>query len=409
MLKKMRWRFITAAMSAFLAVVLLLMFTINLWNYNITSDRQDSTLETLLELETRQRGEPPAGGGELPIPGPFGGHSREARYMTRFFMVFLDAGGTVTKINQEHIASVSAEDAESFALEVLGKGKTSGYYKGYRFRLEKTDGGTTVAFLNSEREIQYMKTLFLVSGIIAVVSLLAVFALVMLFSGRAIAPYIRNIETQKQFITDAGHELKTPLTSISASADILVMEYPDNEWALNIRKQSARMAKLIASLVKLSRLDEEQSQPEKAEFSLSEAIWEISEPAAALASAKGKSWSQEIPDGIMYFGDKSRIQQMVSALLDNAVKYSDDGGSIRLEVRRRHKKIEILVSNTVPEGTETDTERIFERFYRADKARADTDSFGIGLSVAKAIAEKHRGTITAERIDGPALRFKVTL
>ncbi len=424
MLKKIKQRFIAAAMTAFSAVTLILLLAVNIWYCNINASRQDSTLETLIELESRQQEEPPKAilhggnkseddpfenGGEFPIPGPFGGHSREARYTTRFFLVYCGENGKVTRIDKEHIASVSDGDAESYARSVLEKNKETGYYKNYRFRVTQNESGTVIAFLNSEREIQSIKTLFLVSAVIALCSLTAVFALVLLLSGRAIAPYIRNMEMQKQFITDAGHELKTPLTSISASADILAMERPEDEWVANIQNQSARMSKLIAGLVKLSRLDEELSLSEKTDFSLSDALWEISEPAAASAAAKGFKYSQYIEDGITIHGDRSAVQQMVSELLDNAVKYSDEGGSISLTLLRKRKRIEIEVRNTFHNVTETDLTRIFDRFYRSDKSRSSSDSFGIGLSAAKAIAEKHRGTITAEAAGTEEILFKIVL
>ena len=144
--------------------------------------------------------------------------------------------------------------------------------------MQSTANGKTVIFLNSERELQAVRSLLLLTIAIACGCLLGVFALVLLFSRRAIVPYLRNLSVQKQFITNAGHELKTPLTAISTSADVLAMEYPGDEWAENIQAQSARLARLIEDLVTLSRLDEENSFPEKTEFSLSDAVWEITEP-----------------------------------------------------------------------------------------------------------------------------------
>ncbi len=214
MLKKLKRRFIAAAMGAFSAVTLILLLTVNIWNCNINASRQDSTLEMLIELESRQQNEPPKSGppvgassenspsdntrsedwGDFPIPGPFGGHSREARYMTRFFLVYCGENGNVTEIDKEHIASITDEEAESYALDVLKKGIETGYYKNYRCKVVRSgENGIIVAFLNSEREIQSIKTLFLVSGVIALCSLTAVFVLVLLLSGRAIAPYVRNM------------------------------------------------------------------------------------------------------------------------------------------------------------------------------------------------------------------------
>lgn len=145
------------------------------------------------------------------------------------------------------------------------------------------------------------------------------------------------MEAQKQFITNAGHELKTPLTAISTSADVLAMEHDGDEWVHNIQVQSGRLSKLITSLVALSRLDEENPFPVRTEFSLSDALWEISEPFGSLAQAKGKAYTQDIADGLTVTGDRTAIQQMFSILLDNALKYSPDGGSISLTTQRSGK------------------------------------------------------------------------
>lgn len=223
------------------------------------------------------------------------------------------------------------------------------------------------------------------------------------------APYLRNLSVQKQFITNAGHELKTPLTAISTSADVLAMEYPGDEWAENIQAQSARLARLIADLVTLSRLDEENPFPEKTEFSLSDAAWEIAEPFSSLAAAKGKRYSQEIEDGVLLTGERQAVQQMVSILLDNAVKYSDEGGEISLRVSKAGKRAQIQVFNTCSGAESLDISRLFDRFYRADESHSSAvGGTGIGLSIARATAEAHGGSVRAEIADG-GIRFTALL
>ena len=244
--------------------------------------------------------------------------------------------------------------------------------------------------------MQAVRSLLLITVSIAFASLMIVFALVMLFSKRAIAPYLKNIEAQKQFITNASHELKTPLTAISASADVLALEYADNEWIRGIQAQTARLARLIGNLVTLSRLNEENPFPVRAEFSLSDALWEISEPFASLARAKGKRYSQRIEDGLSLTGDRTSVQQTVSILLDNALKYSTEGGCIDLTAQRSGKKIEIAVANSIAPSTKMDVSRLFDRFYRADESHSNiVNGSGVGLSIAKATVLAHGGRITA--------------
>lgn len=407
MLKRMRWRFIGAAMAAFTAVVLTLLCFVNIWNYYSVTRQQDRTLGRLLAVD-RENVSPPAG----QIVPPFDSMERfspEVPYMIRFFSVHLTEGGTAERVNQDYIASISEADAEAYADSVIARGRERGYESGYRYLVSREDTRTVILFLNSERELQTIRSLLWITLAIAGSCLAVVFGLVVLFSRRAITPYLKNIEAQKQFITNAGHELKTPLTAISTSADVLDMELSDNEWVRNIQSQAARLSKLIANLVTLSRLDEEDPFPVRTEFSLSEALWEISEPFVSLAAAKGKTYAQNIADGLTVTGEREAIQQTVSILLDNALKYSPDGGSISLTARRSGKRAEITVSNTVDAAQCSDTSRLFERFYRADESHSSNVSgTGIGLSIAKATVQAHGGDISAKQTDGTIV-FRVIL
>lgn len=396
MLKKMRWRFIGAAMAAFTAVVLTLLCFVNLWNYHSVTSQQDEALTRLMEIEDQQM---PFSSRRGALPFDDWSHfSPEVQYSLRFFSVHYDTNGIVSRVNQDYIASISESDAETYADAVLESGKAHGYESGYRYLVSTTEDETVVLFLNSEREIQTMRSLLWITLAIAAVCLAVVFGLVVLFSQRAITPYLKNMEAQKQFITNAGHELKTPLTAISTSADVLAMEHDGDEWVHNIQVQSGRLSKLITSLVALSRLDEENPFPVRTEFSLSDALWEISEPFGSLAQAKGKAYTQDIADGLTVTGDRTAIQQMFSILLDNALKYSPDGGSISLTTQRSGKRAEVTVSNTVDTAQSIGTTRLFDRFYRADESHSGAVSgTGIGLSIVKATVEAHGGTISVRQ------------
>ena len=407
MLKKMRWRFIGAAMIAFTAVVLTLLGCVNIWNYwNITT-QLDNTLTILYEVGESefnlvfQEGAPPRGSGF-----PFSG---EAPYMIRFFAVYYGESGELLDINQDYIASVSENEALSFADHVLEAGKEQGFYGGYRYLMKTSGGETTVIFLNAERELYAVRDLFISTLLIAVICLVVVFLLVMLLAKRAVAPYMRNLEMQKQFITNAGHELKTPLTAISTSADVLAMEHRDDEWVQNIQVQSGRLSKLIANLITLSHLDEERPSLEKSEFSLSDALWETVDSFIPLIRARGKTYSQSIEDGLTVTSNCAAVQQMVSILLDNAVKHSPPGSEISLISFRKGRRIVITVSNTCEELDPSELKHLFDRFYRVDKSHSETaNGSGIGLSIAKATAETLGGKIRVE-MSGDIIRFQITL
>ena len=405
MLSKMRRRFIASAMAAMGAVTLVLLVAVNLWNYTITTDRLDDTIDAL--MTTGQ--EPYSGSSSFTLPDIFGSDSPETKYMTRYFAVVYDSDGDALRVFSDYIATVSAQQALYYASDALSTGHMQGYYGDYRYCVKSGAAASAVIFLNASPEQQSMKTLLTVSLMVAAASLLLGFALVAAFSKKAIAPYVRNMELQKQFITDAGHELKTPLTSISTSADVLKMKNGDNEWVDNIQKQTVRMSKLVKNLVTLSRLDEGVPLPDMTEFSLSDAAWEAAEPFTMRAKAQGKSFSQSISPGLAMKGDMAAVQQLISILLDNAFKYSDENGEIRLSLYPQHKNNIIEVYNTCPPDSLGDIDRFFDRFYRADSSRKYDGGTGIGLAIAKATAQALGGSINAETADGRSIVFKVIL
>ncbi len=429
MLKKMQRRFIMAAMAAFATVMLMLVVGINIVNYYRTTSMQDGLAASLLEYEKRayehrtrrnftadakskENKRKPTAHQEPDFPAlsemPGGGP--EARFTTRFFAVYSDASGEMEVISRDYIYSIDEETAKVYTEAVLRKGREKGYYGDYRYHVKIDDAGSTVLFLNVTSALQFMKSLLLISLGIGFSSLLVVFILVVCFSRYAVRPYMKNMERQKRFITDAGHELKTPITSIATSADIAAMEYEEDEWIANIQRQTARLTRLVGELVALSRMDEEIPFPDKSTFSLSDAAWETAEPFAVRAKAEEKTYHQKIEENLTFYGDRNSIQQLISILLDNAVKYTAAAGEIRLDIYRKRRRIRIEVANTCDLPDTVELERLFDRFYRVDEARsAKTGGTGMGLAMAQAIAETHGGKIRAERTGKNAVCFRVIL
>lgn len=416
MLKKIRRRFILSAVAAVSAVLLILICGINVWNYIVTTCRMDNTLSGIVSHDADtpplpKDSEPdrlPDIGGRYNAGGKlFGAPSPEIKYMMRFFYVTF-SNGEITSTATDFVKSVTQEQAQEYARQVYTSGRERGFCGEYRFLMTDSGSNTTVVFLNVSPELNYMTTLLLVSGAVGLICLAAVTVLVGVFSKRAIAPYVRNIEQQKRFITAAGHELKTPITAISASADVLSIEMPGNEWVENIQKQAVRLSSLTAELVELSRLSEEQPFPERAEFSLSDAAWEISEAFSFSARAAGKRFTQEIEDNVTVYGDVSAFQKLTSILLDNALKYSDENGEIRLYVKRRGRRAEISVYNTCTHVERAEIPHFFERFYRSDKSRSSPGN-GLGLAAAREIAEAHGGKISAKSTNEKDILFKVSI
>ena len=416
MLKKMRWHFILAAMLAVFIMLVAVLAGINVWNYHTTAERADQRIQEIYGFESgkvpgMENSEENA---SQPVPPDIfnrpDDHDPEAPYTTRFFIVRLDEEGNVTDVSTDFIASVTQTEAEEFARDVLNEIRQVGYYKNYRFQILAKKNDNIVIFLNTTMELRSVRNVLLISCLVGVVCFLVVFLLVILLSKRAMKPYIRNIERQKRFITDASHEIKTPLTSIATSVDVIEMEYGEDEWTRNIHKQTSKMSRMVADLVTLSRLDEENPFLERTEFSLSDAVWEVAEPFASLAKAQGKKYSQRIEENLTLCGNPDATRQMISVLLDNAMKYSDENGTIRLDVYKVHGKTKIEVFNTCVLEETQNLSRLFDRFYRPDNSRSrKTGGSGIGLSIAQAVAEAYGGKIKVSSKDGKSIMFQVTI
>ena len=416
MLKKMRWHFILAAMLAVFIMLVAVLAGINVWNYHTTAERADQRIQEIYGFESgkvpgMENSEENA---SQPVPPDIfnrpDDHDPEAPYTTRFFIVRLDEEGNVTDVSTDFIASVTQTEAEEFARKVLNEKRQVGYYKNYRFQILAKKDDNIVIFLNTTMELRSVRNVLLISCLVGVVCFLVVFLLVILLSKRAMKPYIRNIERQKRFITDASHEIKTPLTSIATSVDVIEMEYGEDEWTRNIHKQTSKMSRMVADLVTLSRLDEENPFLERTEFSLSDAVWEVAEPFASLAKAQGKKYSQRIEENLTLCGNPDATRQMISVLLDNAMKYSDENGTIRLDVYKVHGKTKIEVFNTCVLEETQNLSRLFDRFYRPDNSRSrKTGGSGIGLSIAQAVAEAYGGKIKVSSKDGKSIMFQVTI
>ena len=248
----------------------------------------------------------------------------------------------------------------------------------------------------------------LISGIVLVVAAMAVLLLIALLSGRAMKPIAESYEKQKQFITDANHELKTPVTLILANLDIAEEELGKNEWLSDIRTEGNRMTGLVNQLVALSRMDEDSLKISPEQVAFGALVSDMVAEFEGLAHGKALSLREEIDREVTCTGDRNLLQQLLGILMDNAIKYCDAGGEIFVSLQKGRQTV-LAVENTYAAIEELELDRLFDRFYRADKARTFTGGYGVGLSLAKAIVEKHKGSITAYRKDKTHIGFKVVL
>lgn len=495
MLKKLRRKFIAIAMLSVSIVLIAIVGTINIANYISTNEALDARLKLIAGnggtfpdlLEQKNMGvegnetdsinkgtptlkEPPYGRTDVQPPEDMNqadlkdnnlkdnglkendlkrhGISPESQFDTRYFTVTINSKGDVENIDTSKIASVSSENAAEYAKKLWKSGKKgdgkSGFAESCKYLTVDEDGSTMYIFLSCQRELSTIKTYILASVGISVFGLVVVFVMIYFFSGKILKPVSESYEKQKRFITDASHEIKTPLTIIDANTEVIEMMEGENEWTSSTRKQVARLTSLTEKLVFLSRMDEEATKLEMLEFSLSDAILDTAEPFKTVARTKGKKLTIDVTDGILYTGDEKTIRQLVSILLDNAMKYSgcsnagfeksninktnlnkttqtqndcattiNPAPEIEISLKQSGKNRIITVWNTVDETANIKKGRqdiLFERFYRTDTSHnSKTGGFGIGLSAAYAIVKAHKGKITAESKDGRSIKFTIVL
>lgn len=481
MLRTLRRRFITIAMTSVAIVLILLICAINIANYINISNSADIFLDIL----SGNRGSFPMldeannRGSSGVVEYLYSRHFHipaEAAYSTRYFTVTLSEDGTVHTINTSKISAVSASKASKYATALFGKEKKTGFVDNYKYRLiemgedvpkgdgpkedglkgddpkggdskgddlkgnvpkgdglkgdgpkedgplrdqgrDSDDSGrryNTAAymyiFLDCEQELSTFHNFLIASIAISAGGFLLVFLLVLFFSKRAIRPVAESYSKQKRFITDASHEIKTPLTIIDANTEIIEMMGGENEWTQSIRNQIRRLTELTNKMVFLTRMDEENQKFTMLDFSLSDVVHETVEPFQAVAKTKNFQLDIKVEPNISYHGDEGTIRQLVSLLVDNAVKYCSGQGEIRVELRNVGRNRILTVWNTVDGIEKGSHDELFDRFYRRDASRSQkTAGYGIGLSVALAIVQAHKGRITAKSEDGSSICFTVTL
>ncbi len=419
MIRDLRKKFILVAMLSTMLVLTAIMGVVNFSNYREMLDRADE-MTALLEQNDGKFPEEPSwheqDDTETPPAKPENDEKDKSRFSvetpfeTRYFTVTVDENGEVTDCDLDRIAAVDEETAEEYTQTAQQKNKTTGFQGIYRYRVTETEDGAKYVFLDCRREISNFRTVLVTTISVSLLGLAAVFVLVVIFSRMVFRPVEESIQKQKRFITDASHELKTPLTIIDANIEVMEMESGESQWTKSTRKQIQRLSGLVQQLVTLSRLDEEKGLEEKCEFNLSEAVSECVQPYESLAQTREKNLTLNIEEDITYTGDERSIRQLAGILMDNAVKYSSENGNITLTLKKKGKKIFLEVYNDADDLPQGKLDVLFERFYRLDSSRnSGTGGSGIGLSVAKAIVQSHKGKITAENKNGRGLTITVIL
>lgn len=404
MIRKLKYKFVILAMTALFALLLAIVTGMNIINYTSVVKESDSVLSLL----SQNRGKFPetVGRPNDKLPPKF---SPETPYESRYFTVFFNKANDITDVDIRKIASVDKEKAIELAEKIIEENKIKGFVGEYRYMTVSDPNGMHITFLDCGRRLDSFHRFLISSVVMSTIGLAIVLIVILILSDRIIRPIAEAYEKQKQFITDAGHEIKTPLTVINANVDILETELgEDNESLGDIKVQVKRLKTLTEDLVMLSRMEEAENKLQKIEFPISEVVMETADAFRTLAENENKEFICTIEPMLTFNGNDKAIRQLVSVFLDNALKYSQNGGRIELTLARQNRTIILSVFNTTDfEINSEQLKYVFDRFYRTDASRnSESGGHGIGLSVAKAIVTNHSGKINAATKDGKS--FLVT-
>lgn len=417
MVKQLQKKFIISAMTAVTILLVVLIGGINVFNYLTTSGDNDRLMEMLCysfetstkwNADTTDNTQPPQSINGTKPPDDkknngFGRHDKNAVDSARYAAVAIDKNGNIIRTDVTHISSLTEEEAAAIAEALKNTAAGTGTYSGFQYRISETKRaeGKVIILLDNGMQISSFFTVLFISVGAGIFGWLMMLLLVILLSRKTIAPVARSIEKQKQFVTNAGHEIKTPLAIILANTDAMELHNGENKWSKNIRAQTLRLSGLMQNLLMLAKMDESSTKLTMCEFDISTAAEDTVGAFIEPAALKGIMIEQDIKKGIRLSGNRDSIVQLMTVLLDNAVKYTESGGVIRAELYGSEKNITLSIANTCEPIDHP--EKLFDRFYRGDSARTQKNGgYGIGLSVAQAIAELHKGSITAENVSATA-------
>lgn len=330
-------------------------------------------------------------------------------------------------ITIDHFALLAGSDGEFLGLRntedytdeqgreimqgILKTGEKQGMYGWLQYYVTPKDYGTLIVVTDKTSDQGLLNNLFRITIIVGCLMLVLLFAVLCVLSKWITNPVQTAFTRQKQFVSDAGHELKTPLTILSANADILQDEIGENKWLGYMQEQTGRMNQLVGDLLRLARMDNAVQEYELAPFNLSMAVNATALPFESQAFELNKNLELDIQPGVEYCGSEQHIRQLIAIFIDNAMKYSDENGIIKVTLLKRGDKCILEFYNTGCEISPADTEKIFERFYRGDKARNNKgkNGYGLGLAIAKSIMDIHKIKIQVTCEQGGWIRFLLTM
>ncbi|MBR6404552.1 MAG: HAMP domain-containing histidine kinase [Eubacterium sp.] len=411
MFRKLKLKFIGISTLSMVIVLFIVLGLVNIITYKNVIDGIFSTLDFISEHSendgTLKADEIKSYKGDMITP--------ETQYESRYFTVLLDKNEVIISYNNEHIAMIRDRDeVERVVSNVTDLERERGLftYEGLNYAYLKKyndkEKNIKVTIMDCTRSIKAAQFFVKFSVYIGFLSVLLLIFLLSVFARKVVNPYVKNAEAQKQFITNASHELKTPLAVISANTEVIEMMGGKNEWTESTINQVNRLTNLISQLVVLSRLEEREDLV-LTDVNMSEEVSNVIKDFKAVVDTQGKKMEYSVAENIHVKADEKGIHELANILVDNAVKYCDDEGTIKITLSQKGKSACLTVSNDYKDGTKIDCKRFFDRFYREDQSHnSENQGYGIGLSMADSLVRMFKGKINVT-YKKPVITFTVTL
>ena len=410
MIKKTQGKFIAITLGAISLVLVLILGVLNICVYGaIIVTARDN-----IELIQQRRGfiytAPPNEDMLQQQPDVYLPEALNTSGSVSYLYVRISNTGRQPFITTNMSGRYTADEIYSIAQRLISSNLDKGFYMDMMYEVTRDNLNTTVTAVDIKNDMSLMTSLFRISVVIVIASLVFVFIFSYYLSRWAIKPVKDALDKQRRFISDASHELKTPLTVISANADVLEDEIGDNKWLQNIKNQSEIMSDLVFDLLDLAKMDETSDGLIMSTFDLSAVVLSKALEFECTAFESGKTFEQNITENVTCKGNEEAIKHLVTILIDNAIKHSDDNGIVRVTLTTSGSKKILQVYNTGNGISSRDKDKIFNRFYRSDESRSkETGGYGLGLSIAKSITDAHSGTITVDGEEGKWVSFTVIL
>ena len=390
MIRSLRRRFILSGMIAFGILLLTLLCGVAVTGWWRMEHSAQTYMQAVLEGEAPRRDNGAIPGNPIRRTGP-------ARNPMGYYLVTLDGENEAVDVAEKGIWEPDTDAARELAAQAVATGKQTGRLDGYHFLLERdAQGGARLVLLDHSPQLHMLAELERTAALVSLGCMALLFLILLPISARVVRSYAAHIEKQKQFITNAGHDIKTPVAIIMSNVDAMELIQGENKWSRNIRGQTERLNALLQRLLFLARIDEHSVAPATEILDLGALLAAELEAYGEGIAEKGVRLDCDLSARLRVKASREYMQQLAHVLLDNAVQYVNENGTIGLHLEKKRQKARILLRNSVDALPDCPPEALFDRFYRGDSARTQSGGgYGIGLSAAQAICEMHGGRISA--------------